>query len=104
MVTKINNTNFDGFISEGVSFIQVSTEWCGPCKALTPIVESFSQQPEVVSVKFGKIDADESGEIARKLGVRSVPSLFVYKDGEIVEQGVGMKSKKQLLEMIQPYM
>ena len=104
MVTEINNTNFDGFISEGISFIQVSTAWCGPCKALTPIVESFSNQPEVESVKFGKVDADESGDIARKLGVRSVPSLFVYKDGEIVEQGVGMKSKEQLLEMIQPYM
>jgi thioredoxin 1 len=101
MVTQINNTNFEGFIADGVSFIQVSTSWCGPCKALAPIVESFSEQEEVESVKFGKVDADESREIAQRLGVRSVPSLFVFKNGEIISQSVGMKSKEQLMEMIQ---
>lgn len=104
MVKEVNQSNFEEFTKEGVSFLQVSTLWCGPCKALTPIVEDFSNQSEVETVSFGKLDADESREIALKLGVRSVPALFVYKDGEVVNQGVGMKNKEQLLEMLQPYM
>lgn len=104
MVKEINNSNYEEFTKSGVSFLQVSTTWCGPCKALTPVVESLSDSSEVESVNFGKLDADESRELAQKLGVRSVPSLFVFKNGEIVEQGVGMKSKEQLLEMVQNHM
>jgi thioredoxin 1 len=98
MVTEINNTNFEEFIKEGSVFLQVSTSWCGPCKIMSPIIESTSN--DIDSVKFGKIDAEENREISQKLGVRSVPAFFVFKNGELINQSVGMKTKEQIFEMI----
>ena len=101
-VSKLNTTNYDDFISSGIALVDVKAEWCGPCKVIGPIIDELSS--EYPSVKFGKIDSDESTEKVRELGVRNIPTLLIYKDGVIVERSVGMSSKTQLIEMIDKHL
>ncbi|MBQ6713607.1 MAG: thioredoxin family protein, partial [Selenomonadales bacterium] len=72
--------------------------WCGPCRRVVPIVEEIAE--ENPDIKVGKVNVDEEVELAEKFGVMSIPMLVVLKNGEVVNQSVGMKPKHQILEMI----
>lgn len=72
--------------------------WCGPCRMVGPIMDEIAD--ENPDIKVGKINVDEEQELAQKFGVMSIPSLFVIKDGKIVEQSVGAKPKAQILAMV----
>ena len=74
-------------------------EWCGPCKMISPIVDEISQELEG-KLKVVKINVDEAQELAGKYQVMSIPTLLLFKGGEIAEQIVGAMSKDQLLEKI----
>ena len=73
-------------------------EWCGPCKMQLPILEKISD--EIPSVKICKINVDENTDLAVKFGIRSIPTMMVFKNGEKVEQFVGLKNKKELSEKL----
>lgn len=74
-------------------------EWCGPCRMVSPIVEEIADEhPEI---KVGKVNVDEQQELAAKFGVMSIPSLFVLKNGEIVNQAIGARPKQQILDMLE---
>jgi thioredoxin 1 len=74
-------------------------EWCGPCKMLTPIVESLAQknQGEIV---FAKLDVDKNPDTAKKFGIRSIPNLLVFRNGQKVGDIVGAMPEAKLLERI----
>ena len=73
--------------------------WCGPCRMLSPIVDEIAEEhPEL---KVGKVNVDEEPELAAKFGVMSIPSLFVIKGGEIVNQSVGVIPKAQILALVE---
>lgn len=72
--------------------------WCGPCKMVSPIVDQIAD--EYPDFTIGKVNVDEETELASAFKVMSIPSLFVLKDGEIVNQAVGAKTKQQLLALI----
>ncbi len=72
--------------------------WCGPCQMVGPIVEEVSE--EVTTAKICKVDVDEQPELARQFKVMSIPTLMVFKDGEVVKREVGAKSKAELLDML----
>jgi len=74
-------------------------EWCGPCKALMPIVEEVAGEKDG-SVKFAKINIDENPTTPTKYGVRGIPTLMVFKDGQVVDTRVGGMSKSQLVEWV----
>ena len=102
MVNELTNENFNEIItSKDLVFVQVSTSWCGPCKTLTPIVEEVSDT--LTNVYFGKLDADANGDTANQLGIRSVPTIILYKNGEPVERLTGVQSKKKLTDLIEEY-
>ncbi|RSL84438.1 hypothetical protein BHE90_002799 [Fusarium euwallaceae] len=63
--------------------------WCGPCKAISPILSKLSDQPDLQSVEFVKFDVDELPDLAAALGVRAMPTFFVFKDGKNVDELVG---------------
>lgn len=98
MSIKITDANFEGIISDGISLIDFKTIWCGPCKTMEPIIEEISN--EFPNIKVGKMDVDENSEIPAKLGIRSIPTIILYKNGEIVERKTGIISKAQLEYMI----
>lgn len=72
--------------------------WCGPCQMVKPVIEELGE--EVTDAKICKIDVDEQPELAKQYRVMSVPTLAVFKDGQIVKREVGAKSKAELLEML----
>lgn len=72
--------------------------WCGPCRMVSPIVEEIaSEHPEYV---VGKINVDEEPELAQQFKVVSIPSLFVLKNGEVVNSAIGARSKAEILDMM----
>jgi len=77
--------------------------WCGPCRAVAPVLEQL--QDELAGrVKIVKVNVDENGEVAGALGVRSIPTLVVFKGGQAVEGAVGALSKAQMLELLEPHL
>ncbi|HAQ98854.1 MAG TPA: thioredoxin, partial [Verrucomicrobiales bacterium] len=69
--------------------------WCGPCKMLTPVLEELSSENES-KINIYKVNVDENQQLAVKYGIRSIPTLLLFKGGEIQEQIVGLKSKSDL--------
>jgi thioredoxin 1 len=102
MAVKVTDSTYKDFISDGVALIDFHAIWCGPCKALSPIIDELAN--EYTDVKIGKIDADENSETTQELGIRSIPTILIYKDGEIVEKHVGGASKAQLKSLIDKHL
>ena len=74
--------------------------WCGPCRMLLPIIDELSQTFEG-KVKFVKVNVDDNGELAEKYRVMSVPTVFVFKNGQQQTRFLGLKSKEEITEIIQ---
>ena len=72
--------------------------WCGPCRMVSPIVEEIADQAE--GFKVGKVNVDEEDEIAMQFGIMSIPTLLVFKDGEVANKSVGVASKEQILALL----
>jgi thioredoxin 1 len=74
--------------------------WCGPCRMVAPIVDELAQEYEG-RVKVGKVDVDSEQKIAADFGIRSIPTLLIFKDGKQAEQIVGAVSKNHLVEKLE---
>ncbi len=72
--------------------------WCGPCRMIAPIVEEIATERS--DIKVGKVNVDEEPALATQFGVMSIPTLVVLKDGEVVNQAVGVRPKAQILQLI----
>lgn len=75
-------------------------EWCGPCRMVGPVVEELAGEYEG-KAKIGKVDVDNNPEISTKYGIRSIPSLLIFKNGEVVDQIVGAVPKAQLKKQLE---
>ena len=102
---EVNDTNFAEIVEN--SDIPVLADfwapWCGPCKALTPTIEKIAQELEG-KIKVVKVNVDESPAIAGKFSIMSIPTVILFKDGQVKEQTVGLVNKDKLLKKIQPYL
>ncbi|MBM3204841.1 thioredoxin [Candidatus Uhrbacteria bacterium] len=74
--------------------------WCGPCKIMSPIVEEIAHEVDATKAKVGKLNVDEAQTIAGQFSVLSIPTFFVFKGGEVVEQHVGTTTKEILKEKL----
>ena len=79
--------------------VDFTATWCGPCKALAPIVEKLADEFQG-KVKVGKLDIDDAPEVTKKYGVRSVPTVIVFKGGQKAGQNVGLTNRGKLVELI----
>jgi thioredoxin 1 len=78
-------------------------EWCGPCRAIAPIVEELAGELQG-KMKVAKVDVDQAQDLAAEFDVRSIPTLLVFKNGKVVEEIIGAMPKPQLLSKIKPYL
>ncbi len=76
--------------------------WCGPCRAIAPIVEQLAGEYDG-KVKIGKLDVDENPDTAVKYGVRSIPTLLLFKNGQVVDTIIGAVQKNVIVQKITPY-
>lgn len=84
------STDFENLIASGVTLVDFFATWCGPCKMLSPVLDELAEEYQD-KIKILKIDVDEFSSIANKFSVYSIPTLILFKDGEMVKKTVGFK-------------
>lgn len=95
-VKTFSEENFEEEVlnSEGTVLVDFYADWCGPCKAMSPIIDEIAE--EVATAKVGKINVDENGELAMKYNVASIPTIMVFKNGEATKTFIGVTEKEQI--------
>jgi thioredoxin 1 len=106
-MSNLINVNKDNFEDEVVNsstpvVVDFWAEWCGPCKALAPILDEIAG--EVAGAKVVKVNVDESGELAQQYGIRGIPTLIFFKDGEVKSTLVGNQPKAEILKNLNDLM
>jgi thioredoxin 1 len=97
---EITDSNFNDVISKNKTvLVDFWAEWCGPCRMIGPIVEELANEYEGKAI-IGKLDVDSNQESSVKYGVRSIPTILTFKDGEIVDRQVGAVPKETLTNII----
>jgi thioredoxin 1 len=101
-VIELNDENFDAEVSKSTQpvLVDFGATWCGPCKALAPVVEKLADET-VGKYKICKVDIDDAPKVSAKFGVKSVPTILVFKNGEKFAQHVGLTNKEKLLTLLQ---
>ncbi len=99
---KVSDDSFEGEVlkADGPVMVDFWAEWCGPCKALSPIVDEVAEELGE-KVKVVKVNIDESPNAPTQYGVRGIPTLMVFKDGQVVDTRVGGMSKSQLTDWVE---
>lgn len=95
MALQITDASFEEAVlkSDKPVLVDFGAEWCGPCRTLGPIIEELATEYEG-RVVVGKVDVDNNQEFTAKYGVRNIPTILMFKDGEVVGRQVGVASKK----------
>lgn len=98
-ILKLNDNNFQQKISKGVILVDFWAAWCVPCKMLAPILNETSGEMDA-NAYIGKLNVEENQTIASKYGVRSIPTMILFKNGKEINRFVGVKQKDFLLKEI----
>ena len=100
-VLKLTEENFDEEVINASKPVIVDfyAEWCGPCKMMSPIIDGIAEELGD-NVKVGKVDSDANMSLAEKYGIMSIPTIMIFKNGEVAKTFVGVVDKNQILEAV----
>jgi thioredoxin 1 len=99
-VIELTEASFSDQVSSGVTLVDFWAPWCGPCKMQGPILEKLAGTIGDRAV-IAKVNVDDAGGVAGEYGIRSIPTLMVFKDGEVVQQLVGLQKEDTLTQAIE---
>ena len=99
-VIELNEANFENEVEKnnGLVLVDFWAPWCGPCKMLSPIVDEIAE--ECNDIKVCKINVDEEQDLAAKFGIMSIPTLVIFKNGNIVNKTIGVQPKSEILKLL----
>ena len=99
-VITITKENFEAEVLKSAQPVLLDfwAAWCGPCRMLSPIVDEVAE--ERTDVKVGKVNVDEQPELASQFGVMSIPTLLVFKGGQVADRSVGLVSPQEILDLV----
>lgn len=100
----LNKENFETEVikAEGLVLVDFWASWCGPCKMLSPIVADIAENNSD-KVKVCKINIDDEEELSDKYGIVSIPTLYFFKNGEVVDKSIGLVSKNDILQIVEKH-
>ena len=101
-IINASDNDFAQNIAEGVVLVDFWAPWCGPCKMIAPVLEELDGEIEG-KAKIVKVDVDENQGTASKFGIMSIPTLLLFKDGEMVDKVVGFQPKEALAQLIEKH-
>jgi thioredoxin 1 len=103
-IVTLSTQNFDQEVDKAATPVLVDfwAEWCGPCKMLAPLLDEIAEE-KVGKVKIGKVNVDDNQELATRFGIRAIPTLLLFKGGQVKETIVGMTGKKDLERKLASY-
>ncbi len=96
---ELTAENFKETIAEGVALVDFWAPWCGPCRMIAPVIEELAEEYDG-KAKICKVNTDEQPSIAGEYGIRSIPTILFFKDGELVDQMVGAAGKAVFAEKL----
>ena len=101
-VIEINDQNFESDVLQSVTPVVIDfwAEWCGPCKTIAPVLDELADD-YLGKVKFGKVNVDLNQQTAMKYGIRSIPSLLIFKNGSVINQIIGSVPKDSIVKLLQ---
>ncbi len=101
-VLKINKENFEEEVlkEEKTVLIDFYADWCGPCQMMSPVIDEIAEEKEDI-IKVGKVNIDENQDLAMEYGVMSIPTMVIFKNGEVENTFVGVRSKSEIINAIE---
>ena len=105
MVSEVKTSNFkeEVILSEKLVLVDLYATWCGPCRALTPVLEEIAEKYQD-KIKVVKVNVDEEESIAARFGVMSIPTVLIFRDGKTVASFVGLKSPSEIESIVENHL
>lgn len=94
----VNETEYREVIKEGITLVDFFATWCGPCKALGPVLEELSAQ--YPNIKFVKVDVDEAESLAEEYGIMSVPTVYLLNNGQVIGRTGGYRELESMKQFV----